>query len=75
MRGEARYLEADRAQLGWDMVDLESGIASDHRARVVWACVTSLDLSALCDCIRARQGLHGRPLPDPQNLSKPGTIA
>jgi transposase len=66
MRGKARYLEADRAQLGWDMVDLESQLASDHRARVVWAFVTSLDLSALYDRIRAREGLPGRPPPDPQ---------
>jgi transposase len=66
MRGKARYLEADRAQLGWDMVDLESQLASDHRARVVWAFVTRLDLSALYDRIRAREGLPGRPPPDPQ---------
>lgn len=66
MTGKARYLEADRAQLGWDMVDLESQLGSDHRARVVWAFVTRLDLSALYDRIRAREGLPGRPPPDPQ---------
>ena len=66
MTGKARYLEAERAQLGWDMVDLESQLASDHRARVVWAFVTRLDLSALYDRIRAREGLPGRPPPDPQ---------
>jgi transposase len=66
MTRKARYLEADRAQLGWDMVDLESQLASDHRARVVWAFVTKLDLSALYDRIRAREGLPGRPPPDPQ---------
>jgi transposase len=66
MTRKARYLEADRAQLGWDMVDLESQLATDHRARVVWAFVTRLDLSALYDRIRAREGLPGRPPPDPQ---------
>jgi transposase len=66
MTRKARYLEADRSQLGWDMVDLESQLASDHRARVVWAFVTRLDLSALYDRIRAREGLPGRPPPDPQ---------
>jgi hypothetical protein len=37
MSGEARYLEADRRQLQWDVIDLESLLPSDHRARVVWA--------------------------------------
>ncbi len=66
MTGEARYLEADRTQLCWDMIDLESLLASDHRARVVLAFVSSLDLSALYAAIRARQGEPGRPPPDPK---------
>jgi hypothetical protein len=45
--GEVRYLEADRAQLRWDMVDLESLLVSDRRARVVVAFVENLDLSEL----------------------------
>jgi transposase len=65
MTGKARYLEADRAQLSWDSVDLESQLASDHRARIVWAFVASLDLSALYDRIGAREGEPGRPPPDP----------
>jgi transposase len=66
MTGKARYLEADRAQLSWDSVDLESQLASDHRARIVWAFVASLDLSALYDRIGARKGEPGRPPPDPR---------
>ena len=66
MTGKARYLEADRAQLSWDSVDLESQLASDHRARVVWAFVERLDLSALYERIRAREGEPGRPPPDPR---------
>ena len=66
MTGKARYLEANRAQLGWDRVDLESQLASDHRARVVWAFVERLDLSALYERIRAREGEPGRPPPDPR---------
>ncbi len=66
MKRGARYLEADRAQLSWGMVDLESQLATDHRARVVWAFVTGLDLSELYDRIRSREGLPGRPPPDPQ---------
>jgi transposase len=65
---EARYLEADRAQLRWDLVDLESQLALDHRARIVWAFVASLDLSALYALIRAREGEPGRPPPDPRIL-------
>jgi transposase len=48
------------------MVDLESQLSSDHRARVVWAFVERLDLSALYERIRAREGEPGRPPPDPR---------
>lgn len=68
MAGEARYQEADRAQLRWDLVDLESQLGSEHRARIVWAFVAGLDLSELYACIRAREGEPGRPPPDPKIL-------
>jgi len=68
MTGEARYLEADRAQLRWDLVDLESQLPLEHRARVVWAFVGGLDLSTLYARIRAREGEPGRPPPDPKVL-------
>ena len=68
MAGEARVLEADRAQLRWDTIDLESQLALDHRARVVWAFVESLDLSELYARIQAREGEPGRPPPDPKIL-------
>src|ERR1700685_727250 len=68
MTGRARYQAADRGQLRWDMVDLESQLASDHRARVVWAFVEGLDLSALYEGILAREGEPGRPPPDPKIL-------
>jgi transposase len=66
MTSGARYQEADRAQLSWDMIDLESQLASDHRARIVWAFVSGLELSALYASIRAREGEPGRPPPDPK---------
>jgi len=56
MTGQARFVGADRAQLQWDMLDLESLLAIDHRARIVWGFVESLDLSALYDAIGARGG-------------------
>lgn len=64
--GEARYETADRAQLRWDLLDLESLLPADHRARVVWAFAEGLDLSVLYDRIRARVGEPGRPPPDPR---------
>ena len=66
MAGEARYLEADRAQLRWDMIDLESQLPSEHRARVVWGFVGSFDLSAIYSSIRSGEGSPGRPPPDPK---------
>jgi transposase len=60
-----RVLRPDRQQLYWDMVDLESQLAPDHPARVVWAFVKSLDLSPLYDRIKARDQVAGRPTPDP----------
>jgi len=68
MAGKARYLEADRAQLRWDAVDLDSQLVTDHRARVVWAFVEQLDLSDLYGGIRALEGEPGRPPPDPKIL-------
>lgn len=63
-----RVLRPDREQLCWDMIDLESQIAPDHMARVVWAFVESLDLSPLYDRIKARDEVAGRPTPDPRVL-------
>src|SRR3974390_2656648 len=68
MAGEARYLEADRAQLRLEVVYFESLLASDHRTRVVLAFVESLDLSGLYAAIKAREGEPGRPPPDPKIL-------
>jgi transposase len=68
MVGEARYLTADRSQLYWDMVDLEGQLPLEHRARVVWAFVTGLDLSELYAKIGAREGEAGRPPADPRIL-------
>lgn len=63
-----RVIRPDRAQLCWDMVDLESQIAADHLARVVWAFVEGLDLSSLYGRIKARDEVAGRPAADPKVL-------
>lgn len=68
MAGEARVIRADRQQVRWDMIDLDSLLPLDHRARVVWSFVETLGLSPLYDAIRAREGEPGRPSPDPAVL-------
>ena len=67
-KSEVRVLRADRAQLQWDMIDLDGLLASDHRARLVWRFVESLDLTPFYDLIKARAGEAGRPPPDPAVL-------
>jgi transposase len=60
-----RMIGPDRAQLRWDMVDLDSQLSDDHRARLVWAFVEGLDLSEFYDRIKARDAVAGRPATDP----------
>src|SRR5882724_4307765 len=61
-----RVIGPDRAQLRWEMVDLDSQFPDDHRARLVWAFVEGLDLSEFYDRIKARDAVAGRPATDPQ---------
>src|SRR6202022_4463461 len=56
-----RVIGPDRAQLRWEMVDLDSQLPDDHRARLVWVFVESLDLSEFYDRIKARDAVAGRP--------------
>jgi transposase len=58
-------MRPDRQQIGWDMVDLEALLPSDHRARLVWRFVEGLDLAPFYELIKAREGEAGRPPPDP----------
>lgn len=68
MVGEARVVRPDRFQTRWDFIDLEALLSDDHRARIVWAFVESLDLSALYAAIKSREGDAGRPAADPAVL-------
>jgi len=61
-----RVIGADRAQLRWEMVDLDSQLPDDHRARLVWAFVQGLELGEFYDRIKARDEVAGRPATDPQ---------
>ena len=66
MSDGVRVIGPDRAQLRWDMVDLESQLPDDHRARLIWAFVVGLDLREFYDRIKARDATAGRPATDPQ---------
>jgi transposase len=62
----ARIIGPDRAQLRWDMVDLDSQLPEEHRARTVWAFVEKLDLREFYERIKARDDVAGRPATDPR---------
>jgi transposase len=68
MANDARFIRAERFQTRWDFIDLEALLPSDHRARIVWSFVESLDLSPLYEVIGSREGEAGRPPPDPAVL-------
>lgn len=68
MSDEARVKQADRRQLRWDMVDLDSQLSEDHLARAVWSFVSGLDLSEFYARIKARGEVAGRPATDPKIL-------
>jgi transposase len=64
----ARVLRPDRSQLQWDLVNLESQLPPDHRARLVWSFVIGLDLDRFYAAIKARDDHAGRPASDPAVL-------
>ena len=64
MSNGPRLLYADRSQLHWDSIDLESQLPAEHMARIVWAYVLTLDVSELEKPIKARDDQPGRPTLD-----------
>lgn len=64
----ARVKRPERNQIEWQPVALDQLLPDDHRARVVWAYVDSLDLSPLYQKIRAVEGHVGRDAVDPKIL-------
>ena len=68
MTGGARVVKAERSQLSWDLVDLDAWLPADHRTRIVWAFVLTLNLDPLYAKIKAREGEAGRPAADPAVL-------
>ncbi len=68
MTGGARVVGADRGQPRWDLVDLDSQLSSDHRARIVWRFVETLDLSEFYAAVKSREGRAGQAATDPKVL-------
>jgi len=64
--GEARLRRADRTQAIFEPLSLEERLAADHDARVVWAVVERLDVSAFLALIKSREGGPGAPTIDPR---------
>ena len=63
-----RVVCADRSQVEWRPLDLESLVPPAHRARSVWAFVERLDLTAFYARIKARGSWAGRDATDPKVL-------
>lgn len=67
-QGAPRLLQPNRMQIELRASDLESLLAEDHRARLVWGYVVRQDLSTLLDAIKARGSNAGRARIDPHIL-------
>jgi transposase len=67
-RARPRLQRPQRDQITLRPSDLESLLPADHRARLVWAFVESLDLTAFHARIKAVEGHSGRPPIDPAIL-------
>jgi transposase len=60
--------EANRNQITWGLIDLDSRLPADHPARPIWSVIERLDLVALYDQIEARDEVAGSPAVDPKIL-------
>jgi len=67
-QGTPRLLQPNRLQIELRASDLESLLAQDHRARLVWGYVVHQDLSRLFDAVKARGSNAGRAAIDPRIL-------
>lgn len=67
-QGTPRLLQPNRSQIELRASDLESLLAQDHRARLVWGYVVLQDLSKLIEDIKARGSNAGRAAIDPRIL-------
>ena len=65
-RGMPRLRQPERHQLGWHALMIDDLVADDHPVRAVWAFVQSLDLRALHEAVKAREGVPGQAPPAPE---------
>jgi transposase len=61
-----RLRQPERHQLGWQVARIDDLVAHDHPVRAVWAFVQRLDLRALHDAVKAREGVPGQAPPAPE---------
>jgi transposase len=66
VRGAPRLRVPERNQIGMQVAALDDLVSEDHPVRAVWAFVEGLDLSALHDVIKAREGQPGHPPASPE---------
>lgn len=59
-RGTPRLRHPERDQPGWQIAALDDLVARDHPVRAVWGFVEGLDLRALHDAVKAREGVPGQ---------------
>jgi transposase len=64
--GRPRLREPVRDQIEFRLVDLDALLAAEHPARVIWAYVEKLDLSALEQAVRARTHGPGQSAASPR---------
>lgn len=67
-RGQARTKRPERNQVEMQFLSLDQWLDADHRVRIVWQYVESLDLSELYQPIKATVGHAGRDPIDPRIL-------
>src|SRR5947208_2630288 len=67
-RGTPRLRVPERSQIDTHWAALDDLIPDDHPVRAVWAFVLGLDLSALHEAIKAREGQPGHPPAAPELL-------
>src|SRR5512133_2454943 len=67
-QGHPRLKRANRQQLGWQAVDLDSQLPEDHQARIVWEWVQGLNVRPLEAEIKAVEGQAGQNAIDPRIL-------
>ena len=67
-RGDARTKRPERTQVEMQFLSLDQWLDVDHRVRIVWQYVASLDLTELYEPIKATAGNVGRDAIDPRIL-------